>query len=140
MKNSITARLMIPLGLSLAMGCAAAGRAAAQEVPPCAIEGVWNVPSDRGPGLVEIVGEDGTWAGYPLAPSGERAADYQILRGLQYDAEQGRYEGTLAPPGGREVAATVSCVTADELEITGRRFGMSRSVRWTRPVSPRGQA
>jgi predicted small secreted protein len=138
MKRPIAIRLMMLVGSILTTGCATARPAVAQDVSSCEIEGVWEVPADQGPGLIEVTRANGTWTGYPVTPDGERVADYQILRGLRYDADRGHYEGTLAPPGGREVSATVSCVAIDELEVTGRRFGMSRSVRWTRYLPGEG--
>ena len=40
--------------------------------------------------------------------------------------------GREPPTERRQVGATISCASADELVITGRMMGMSRTVRWQR--------
>ena len=131
-------RTLLLLGVLCMSACASTGPARAQAPVLCELDGLWVPPEARMGGLVAIAGEDGVWNGHVVIEGQDRMQAHQILKELEYDAAEGRYEGKLDAPDGPEVSATVVCISDNEIEITGRRFGMSRSFRWLRHDAPQG--
>ncbi|MEM7414856.1 MAG: hypothetical protein AAF389_05110 [Gemmatimonadota bacterium] len=130
-------RTLLLLGVLCISACASTGPARAQAPVMCELEGMWQPPEANAGGLIAITHEAGVWSGHVMLDGEPR---HQILKELEYDAENGEYEGRLDSPDGPEVSATVVCVSENEIEVTGRRFGMSRSFRWTRHEAPEGAA
>lgn len=133
-------RALLLLGVLCTSACASTGPARAQAPVLCELDGLWQPPDARMGGLVAIESENGVWTGHVVIEGQDRMQAHQILKELEYDAEEGRYEGRLNAPDGPEVSATVVCISDNEIEITGRRMGMSRSFRWLRHEAPRGGA
>lgn len=139
----IGTRTLALLGLMCVTACASTGPAGAQTPaavptqasPTCTLEGVWQPPEARGGGLVQITEANSVWTGQVMI-DGQPA--HQILKELRYDAEDEVYEGKLDAPDGPEVSAKVVCISENEIEVTGRRMGMSRSFRWLRYDPPGG--
>jgi hypothetical protein len=144
MKTSITPRTRAVPGariLSLAFtlvvigACASSSGAYAQQTTPCDIRGVYDVPSEQGPGATaEITSEGEVWVGTIIGPA-MGPVGHRILTDLRYDADEDRYEGTLNTPDGRSLSAEVECVSDEEIEITAKRMMMSRSFRWMRQAN-----
>lgn len=133
-------RTFLLLGILCTGACASTGPVRAQAPVLCELDGLWQPPEARMGALVAIAGEDGVWSGHVVVEGQDRMDAHQILKELEYDAAEGRYEGKLDAPDGPEVSATVVCISDNEIEITGRRFGMSRSFRWLRHDAPQGDA
>ena len=121
--------------LAVIAACASSGGAYAQQPTPCDIRGVYDIPSERGPGgTAEITSEGDVWVGTIIGPE-MGPVGHRILTDLRYDADEDRYEGTLTTPDGRNLSAEVECVSAEEIQITGKRMLMSRSFRWRRQAT-----
>lgn len=133
-------RTLLLLGALCLTACASTGPARAQAPVLCDLDGLWQPPEARMGGLVAITGEAGVWNGHVVIEGQDQMEAHRILKDLEYDAGEGRYEGRLDAPDGPEVSATVVCISDNEIEITGRRFGMSRSFRWLRHDAPQGDA
>ncbi|NNF11846.1 MAG: hypothetical protein HKN72_01395 [Gemmatimonadetes bacterium] len=115
--------------------CASSSGAYAQQTTPCDIRGVYDVPSEQGPGATaEITSEGEVWVGTIIGPE-MGPVGHRILTDLRYDADEARYEGTLNTPDGRSLSAEVECVSDEEIQITGKRMMMSRSFRWRRQAT-----
>ena len=86
------------LGLMCVAACASTGTARAQAPVSCDLEGLWQPPEARAGGLIAITEDSGVWTGRVMIEGQPGADAHQILKELEYDAGESRYEGKLNRP------------------------------------------
>ena len=135
-------RHVIPSTLTALLLAAALPLSAQESLAECRLEGRWTLPD--GVGQVEFRAVEGRWVGVLATPPEDAPEQvrlgWEMVRDIEVNEGEDRYDARLHPNADRSVNAEIRCLEDGRLEVKGKRASLRRTMHWVRAESGGGGA